>query len=321
MAQTRLFNFGDPVTAERIGYMIDAEYIAQVVEGFDMTATDVDEVTISPGKAVVVGVPSGLLHDTARFIIEDAIDVLHISNTSAAKNFTIMYVHEDSQLSGGIAAILTAVDGLYTSYQDAVILGWIVYPGGGVPLEDDMLYMAPKLDRTDRILRRLSDSDVRHPPFWGLFEVAIDPAITVTVEASVNGYLRYKLACSPLALGVRQATWKVQHSIIDDGINVIPPKEVVVAAKVPAAPNSLVLSIYDSAAALFDSTTIANVAWGDHEWRASRDYATATFDIDGVFITEWSFGLEANQFAYWGRFAVSSVRDLPFDVGYTNAGP
>jgi hypothetical protein len=322
MAQTRLFNFGDLATAERIGYMLDAEYIAQIIDGFDMTVTDVDEVTISAGKAFVVGVPTGLADPTARIIIEDATETFHIVNTAAAKNYTILYLHEDVQISGGTAALLTVVEDLYTSYQNGVILGWLVYPGGGVPLEDHMLYHAPKLDKTDHILGHWEGADIRHPPFFGLHEVAVDGWITVTVEDSGSGYLWYKLDCNPLAIGVVQAQYITQHSVHSMAGVPGPPHQMLVALQIPNVVNTeLNVDVNDSLGAVYESETFSNLpVYADQVWRMPRDNTLVTWTEDGVFTVTWTFDMQAGDTIYWGRFAVSE-RDLPFDPGYTNAGP
>jgi len=286
-----------------------------------MSITDVDEITVSSGAAVVAGIPTNGTAQTARMILENSTKKIDVNTSAGAATYTLIYTHVDELITGGVSATLSVVTGMFTSYTDGIILGWIVYPGGGVPLANTMLYHAEKVSRTDPAYRRWETADVRHPPFFGLQELAVDANITYSVDTSLTGYLAYKLICNPLAVGSKTATFLTQHSVRNDGTSLLYPRQMLTAAQIPAAPASLEIDVRDSAGVSFDTHTWSNVAYGNQFWRLARDHTTPTWIFDGVFTIKWTFTLLAGQTAYWGRFALSYDRDLPYAVGYVLAGP
>jgi hypothetical protein len=92
---------------------------------------------INPGVAVT--------HEGV-IIIEDETKTLEIVNSSLPVDYTVYYAHEDEDVTGGIPATLTLDTGLYTENEiNGVILGYVRYAGGAVPLSQSHFVQAAPL--------------------------------------------------------------------------------------------------------------------------------------------------------------------------------
>lgn len=135
MAQTRIFNFGDTATQAKIKTAFQKLLPSLVYEGCDLSISGVTTVTIASGSLLL---PDGVL------VSEDSAVTISVPITGAAEDFTIVCTHVDEAIIGGAGATYSAVSGFLSSYTNSTILGWIHYPGGGIPLASSMLVQAPK---------------------------------------------------------------------------------------------------------------------------------------------------------------------------------
>ena len=137
MTQRRIQDFGSPVVASSLKELAISFGQAAILNGNNFVADAADRVRINPGSAIT---------DQGVIIIEDESKTLTIVNTSVPADYTVFYAHEDQDISGGLPAILTLDSGLLTpSVVSGVILGYIRYPGGAVPLSGTHFIQAPPL--------------------------------------------------------------------------------------------------------------------------------------------------------------------------------
>lgn len=137
MSQQRIQDYGSPVVAASLKSLIDSITIPGILNGNKFIRDANNRMRINPGSCVT---QQGVI------IIEDEVKLLTINNTSNAVDYTVYYKHEDVDISGGEAAELTLATGLLTSdVISGCILGYVRYPGGGIPLEQSHFIQPPSL--------------------------------------------------------------------------------------------------------------------------------------------------------------------------------
>lgn len=137
MTQQRIQDFGSPVVAQSFKLLTSSFINPAVLSGFTFIVDAANRMRINPGSAIT---NQGII------IIENETKTLVINNTSVAADYTIYYSHVDADVSGGVSAILTMDSGLLTaSVVTGVILGYVRYPGGGIPLDQSHFIQAPPL--------------------------------------------------------------------------------------------------------------------------------------------------------------------------------
>lgn len=127
MSQKRIEDYGAPVVASSLKILSDSlAGQAAVLSGYDFIADAANRLRINPGVAIT--------HEGV-IIIEDEAKTLEVANSSLPVDYTVYYLHEDDEISGGVPATLTLDTGLFTETEiNGVILGYVRYPGGAVPL-------------------------------------------------------------------------------------------------------------------------------------------------------------------------------------------
>ena len=168
MAQLRFVNFGDTVLAIRVNQISTAIVEPGVLSGAAFTLFDSETLAISPSRVMLQTL---LLEETA------SSNVL-IPLTGDSRDYTIVYEHQNQNVQGGVAAQLLRLDGIFAfgDLENTVILGWVRYPGGSVPLNTQFFIEAPKLQITNPTT---FPSDILLPPYL--------PKIHVQEEAAIPG--------------------------------------------------------------------------------------------------------------------------------------
>lgn len=137
MTQKRIQDFGSPVVASSLKSLNKSFVTSAILEGNEFVVDGTDRLRVNPGSSVT---KQGVI------IIEDETKFLTITNTSVPVDYTIFYSHTDADISGGIPAELTLDSGLLTEdVIDGVILGYVRYPGGAVPLATEHFIQPPVL--------------------------------------------------------------------------------------------------------------------------------------------------------------------------------
>lgn len=128
MTQQRIQDYGSPVIAQNLKDLANALTAnSAVIEGFTFSVASANRVRIAPGKAITT---QGVV------ILEDEDRFVDIENTTNSVDYTVYYMHEDRNVSGGVAADLVIVQGiLEPATITGTILGYIRYPGQAVPLD------------------------------------------------------------------------------------------------------------------------------------------------------------------------------------------
>lgn len=137
MSQQRIQDYGSPIVAQSLKSLTGAITTAGILDGNEFIRDASNRVRINPGTCVT---HQGVI------IVENETKILTISNTSNAADYTIYYLHTDVDISGGVAAELVIQSGLLTAEVVlGCILGYVRYPGGGIPLEQSHFIQPPPL--------------------------------------------------------------------------------------------------------------------------------------------------------------------------------
>lgn len=137
MGQSRIQDYGSPVVARSLKTLVKSLVRPTRLQGLDFIVDAPDRLRITPGNAVT---------DQGVIISETEAKVIPITNSSNPVDYTIYYAHVDADISGGVSADLTIDTGLLTAeVVDGVILGYIRYPGGAVPLSSVHFVQTPPL--------------------------------------------------------------------------------------------------------------------------------------------------------------------------------
>jgi hypothetical protein len=137
MAQQRFINFGDTVLADRINEISTAIVESGVLSGAVFSKLDSETLAVGPSSVML---PTLLMEESV------STNIL-IPLTSGAKDYTVVYEHLNQNVQGGVAAQLLLLEGIFSfgDLENTVVLGWVRYPGGSVPLETGFFIEAPKL--------------------------------------------------------------------------------------------------------------------------------------------------------------------------------
>jgi len=135
MSQTRICNFGDLLTQEKLATAFAKLLPSLVYEGFDLSVSTASSVAVSSGTLLL---PDGVL------VLESTPFSIPLTFSGGAEDFTLVCTHVDAALFGGVGATYSAVSGFFSTYADSTVLGWVRYPGGGIPIDTTMFITAPK---------------------------------------------------------------------------------------------------------------------------------------------------------------------------------
>lgn len=132
--QRRIQDYGSPITASSLKNLSSSFSGPAILSGFEFTVEASARIRINPGTAIT---------DQGVVITETEAKTLNVP-TTAASDFTVYYYHVDQNVSGGASAVLTLASGvLHPPDISGVILGYIKYPGGGVPLDESFFVQPP----------------------------------------------------------------------------------------------------------------------------------------------------------------------------------
>lgn len=176
MTQHRYFDFGVPASASIFKEMLSGLTGKTVLSGGEIGVASVtppaqpDRITIQP-VWLAMDSPRLTEQGTKRatvLLYEDEPKQLIVPTTSAAANYTITYRHTDADIFGGNAAVLALESGLLQNPNivDGLVLGYVLYPGGGVGLTPSMIVAAPKA--RIEALTSVGDGLFLTPPFPGM---------------------------------------------------------------------------------------------------------------------------------------------------------
>lgn len=148
MTQKRFVNYGTTVEAAKFKGAIANLVAPQVLSGGLFTPNNSGaELRIAPISVVF---PSGLIMEETEDKVLALVDGVSPIVQSSAKQYTVYYTHTDEDSIGGSVAQLfltsnpTGGNVFLQSVTNGVIIGWIDYPGGAIPLDPTMFYYPPK---------------------------------------------------------------------------------------------------------------------------------------------------------------------------------
>lgn len=148
MVQRRIQDYGTLAEAIDIKTIIYGLARSSVLQGFRIGVAGVNKIRIFSGVAVT---------DKGVMIIEDEIQELSVPITAGAQDYTVMYDHIDEDISGGVPAEIKLANGILASSDiSGVILGYIKYPGGAVPLNTGFFLQEPEIILRNYIPNRLN---------------------------------------------------------------------------------------------------------------------------------------------------------------------
>lgn len=170
MAQRRFINFGDTVLAERINEISTAIVAPGVLSGGEFTLFDASTLSVGPNEVML----------QTLLLAEDTATLVPIPLTSDAKDYTVVYEHINANVLGGVPAQVLLLEGIFAfdALANTIVLGWVRYPGGSVPLSTSFFVEAPKLQITNP---PTFPSDVLIPPYLGTIHVQDEAPIPGTI--------------------------------------------------------------------------------------------------------------------------------------------
>lgn len=133
MTQRRFVNFGSDASASKVKDMNAALAAPQVLR--------------APDPFLLVSIPETLVVQPHAIIFESGIILdeteqlsFTVPTTFGSADYTLAYQHVDEDIIGGTAATIELQGGLFSTVDNGVILGWVRYPGGAVPLDGSMVF-------------------------------------------------------------------------------------------------------------------------------------------------------------------------------------
>jgi|GEM_PF-3898244 len=133
MSQRRYINFGADANASKVKAVNTVLAAPQVLR--------------APAPFLLAVAPDQLLVQPHAVIFENGIILEETEQTSftvpttfGSADYTLAYEHIDEDIIGGTAATLELRGGLFQTLSDSVILGWVRYAGGSVPLTASMVF-------------------------------------------------------------------------------------------------------------------------------------------------------------------------------------
>lgn len=131
--QKRYYDFNSVMSALATQEAHSALVAPGLLFGAEPLITAEDTITIAP---------HGVMFASGILLRETEEKEFQINTAGGTQNLSLVYEHENVDLIGGAAATLTLQSGLLQTNDDRVVLLWVRYPGGGVPLTQGMLYPA-----------------------------------------------------------------------------------------------------------------------------------------------------------------------------------
>ncbi len=148
MTQHRYVDYGTDATAALLKEMLTGLTGKGVLSGGELGVSGTDRIIINPVWLTLYSpreTPTGTTQN-AVLLNEDQPQQLIVPITSTSAAYTIIYRHTDADVSGGTRATLALESGwvLDQNVANGCVLGWVAYPGGAVPLAQQMLIQAPQ---------------------------------------------------------------------------------------------------------------------------------------------------------------------------------
>jgi hypothetical protein len=136
--QTRFYNYGQTYNSAQHNDARFAVTAPGPYQGFGLSADAANNIVIAAGY--------GALHDGYVWK-EDGDNLVDFSAyiLPGAADYTICAVHVDRQILGGATVTYEVRAGIAFTILDGVVLGWVRYPGGAIPLATAHLQKAPNL--------------------------------------------------------------------------------------------------------------------------------------------------------------------------------
>lgn len=181
--QKILIALGDTVTSSAIQEILKALAVPAILDGFELTAPESDTIAVSPGSA---------LTDSGVLIYEDEVKTLPFTPSVQPGNYTLYYRYVPSQNFGGNPATLDIQSGLIPEdlFSNGVLLGWLKYPGGSVPLSNSMFVSAKRIKIDSPPLMREGVYESRYAPFSYFLTRTFNSGPFLTLTEAYDGSLK-----------------------------------------------------------------------------------------------------------------------------------
>ncbi len=138
MTQKRYWNTGDPFVAAKARDVHIGLHRKGVYRRYDVTVIAVDTIEIGANGFALL--PDGIAV-TEDFAVPKRITVLPTTPTE----YTVTARHTENNQTGGAAVIYTIEEGNLDNedISNGIVIAWIHYPGGGVPITQPMVELPP----------------------------------------------------------------------------------------------------------------------------------------------------------------------------------
>lgn len=133
MSQRRFVDFGADANASAIKTMNSTLAAPQVLR-----ATQPFFQAVAPDQLVIR--PHAVIFEAGMILDEPETTSFTVPTGFSAADYTVLYEHADEDIIGGVAATYELRGGLVNDLPGTVVLGWVRYPGGSVPLAASHLF-------------------------------------------------------------------------------------------------------------------------------------------------------------------------------------
>jgi hypothetical protein len=306
--QTRFYDYGRTYYSPQHN---DARYGVMSAGPYRGFGLSVD--ALAPTN-LVIAAGYGILHDGYEWK-EDASTVLAFAPQVAAATFSICATHTDRLVVGGASVAYEIRAGYFTTIADGVVLGWIYYPGGSIPLAAAHLMKAPNLLSSTYITDFAAGVPIeRIAPFHNQNACYTDPTMPATGPDLTLTALAFDVATFTLhqditraAAGMPGVQWAEQH--LQYYMNTWRPESFDFWLNIDADPNTfLTVRVYDTAQAAVGAAAIiaGTGAWTSASVTPSfASTAAATFNYGEPYTLRIRYDVGQGQTIRLARVAAN----------------
>jgi len=302
MSQQRLIDFGSTVEASKYKDAWSRMFAPSVFVGYDPTILvsmiPTAVVEFSPGAAIV---PNGTI------ITDNTPITVSVPLGASAFESTIVYTHTDQKILGGVAAVAQLISGIQETWPDSVVLAWVDYPGGSIPLTDEHITLAPKAQVNPLALPTSAELESYLPPLSGMFGVATDANVTVAnVWDAGDAQLFLEVSSTVFAVGVETAETVHQFTVNRPAA----PRLLEVTFDAPTT-DSIDVTFYDTDGVAFGPTTLTGTGASSEQVVDLTGAGAAVFEEGKLFVVNFIFNIDIASTLKLARLNIN-YRIFPF---------
>ena len=309
MSQRRYVNFGADANAGSIK-AINREFFApQVLRGNApfLSTTPPDQLVLQPHS---------IIFDTGIVLTEDQQLEFTVPTGYPTGDYTLLYQHVDEDVIGGVGATIELRSGLFQSLESSIILGWVRYPGGAVPLDNSMVFE----NQTGQLTPQHQTREIERLP-TSIQTISLPATATITHGANV--LLDQTIPTSPYQIDLGDAYVSRLLPIADQRVRIINQTDGVEMTRITAGSpttNQYLLSPSTQLATFASADTGKVVDMADITYGTARlltnSSTTQTVSVDSIVTfntNDMPFSRVTAQVIGLNQYAIQAIEVLDVD--------